>query len=318
MSASEKYECSLEKASLKKAAKELNEDPKERESAVASFRQWIEQNNAWLKTPTDTKFLLAFLRNAKFVQLAARKRLVNFWTSRTECKEWFHNIDVLDPVIVECIRLGSFIVLPKKNKEGQIILIGRTGCMDVTGKYSVDDLMRSFAPMLDFHLMDENAQVNGYVIIEDMGDLTIKHQTMFGLDTVKKTMSAWIKSYPARYKGIHYYNTNPIFDAMFAIFSPFYPEKLKQRLHFHGKKLTDLYQYVDKSCLPEEYLPDDCAEATVGTAQDCVEDFIRKLQQPEVRDFLLRLYSPEFGVKLDLKPKDDELFNEAFRKLNVD
>lgn len=52
MSASEKYECTLDQASQKKAVKELNEDPKERDSAVASFRQWIEQNNVWLKTPT--------------------------------------------------------------------------------------------------------------------------------------------------------------------------------------------------------------------------------------------------------------------------
>lgn len=52
MPASEKYECTLDKDSVKKAQKELGEDPKERESAVASLRQWIEQNSAWLKSPT--------------------------------------------------------------------------------------------------------------------------------------------------------------------------------------------------------------------------------------------------------------------------
>ena len=35
------YVCALDEASLKKAKEELNEDPKERLSAVNAFRQWI-------------------------------------------------------------------------------------------------------------------------------------------------------------------------------------------------------------------------------------------------------------------------------------
>lgn len=55
MTTSEKYVCTLDKASLKKAEKELNENPKERENAVASLRQWVEQNSTWLKSPTGKK-----------------------------------------------------------------------------------------------------------------------------------------------------------------------------------------------------------------------------------------------------------------------
>jgi len=35
------YVCTLDEASLKKAQEELNEDPKERMSAVNTFRKWI-------------------------------------------------------------------------------------------------------------------------------------------------------------------------------------------------------------------------------------------------------------------------------------
>ena len=37
------YVCSLDEASLAKAIKELNEDPKNRLGAVETFRQWIRQ-----------------------------------------------------------------------------------------------------------------------------------------------------------------------------------------------------------------------------------------------------------------------------------
>ena len=36
------YKCSLSKKSIKKAKKELGEDPKERDGAVQAFREWIQ------------------------------------------------------------------------------------------------------------------------------------------------------------------------------------------------------------------------------------------------------------------------------------
>ena len=41
--ADDKYVCSLSEKSLKKAKKELHENPKERLGAVETFRQWIQQ-----------------------------------------------------------------------------------------------------------------------------------------------------------------------------------------------------------------------------------------------------------------------------------
>ncbi|XP_064611509.1 alpha-tocopherol transfer protein-like [Liolophura sinensis] len=318
MPVSEKYECTLDKDSVKKAQKELGEDPKERESAVASLRQWIEQNSAWLKSPTDTKFLLRFLRNAKFAQLAARKRLVSYWTSRTNNKEWFGNVDTRDKTMEECLRMGNFMPLPKRDQEGRVIILGKPAAIDVSGKYTIDDIMKASGAVVDYCLMDENVQVNGFSMIQDMSDLTLKHQSFFGVDAMRRSMKVWVKSYPARYKNVHYYNTNPIFEAIFAIISPIFPEKLQKRLYFHGKNLFGIYKHIDQVYLPTEYLPDDFKGKNVGSVNDCIDDYIQKMQQPEVRDYLLHLSSPEFGVSQDLKPSDDELFNESFRKLNVD
>ena len=48
----EKYVCSLSEQTLKKAKKELNEDPKEREGALQTFREWIERE-PWITSPTS-------------------------------------------------------------------------------------------------------------------------------------------------------------------------------------------------------------------------------------------------------------------------
>ncbi len=45
------YVCTLDAASIEKAKKELNEDPKERLSAVKALRDWIKQQ-PHLKSPT--------------------------------------------------------------------------------------------------------------------------------------------------------------------------------------------------------------------------------------------------------------------------
>ena len=71
------YKCSLCEKSIKKAQKELNEDPKERLGAVETLREWTERE-PWINAPRDPCFLLSFLRWSKFSQLKARERLANY------------------------------------------------------------------------------------------------------------------------------------------------------------------------------------------------------------------------------------------------
>lgn len=51
------YVCSLSEKSIKKAQKELNEEPKERSGAVQALREWIERE-PWITSPTGK--LLSF------------------------------------------------------------------------------------------------------------------------------------------------------------------------------------------------------------------------------------------------------------------
>ena len=77
MAARMDYKCTLCEKSVKKARKELNEDPKERLGAVETLRDWTERE-PWMNAPRDPKFFLSFLRWSKFSQLKARERLTNY------------------------------------------------------------------------------------------------------------------------------------------------------------------------------------------------------------------------------------------------
>ena len=59
MTTDETYKCSLSEASIEKAKKELNEDPKERLGAVKALREWINQEQ-WITAPTGGMLMNLF------------------------------------------------------------------------------------------------------------------------------------------------------------------------------------------------------------------------------------------------------------------
>jgi len=54
----------------------------------------------------DTKFLLHFLRTAKFSQLRARTLVENYAKAVTNFPHWFRDIDTHDPAVMEPIEAG--------------------------------------------------------------------------------------------------------------------------------------------------------------------------------------------------------------------
>ena len=46
------YVCSLDEASVQRAQRELNEDPKDRLAAVDALRDWTQRQKKWMRCPT--------------------------------------------------------------------------------------------------------------------------------------------------------------------------------------------------------------------------------------------------------------------------
>jgi hypothetical protein len=312
------YECTLTENSVKKAKEELNEDPNNRLGAVKTFREWILQQ-PHIKCPTDTRFLLPFLRVRYFSQLEARKLLENYLSSRTKLAHWYKNLDPADPKIQAYFDSGCVLILPERDDEGRQVYFFRPGFLDTTDKasYSKVDVMRALACLCDyFYLIDENTTVCGTVTIADFSNYTMKHGTYWTLEETKDIMQSWQGAYPARVKQFHLYNTGAMMEFLTTVIKFCMPEKLQQRLKFHGQVLESLYKYIPMRLLPVEYLPDDYTGPNAGIEKQLIERLKQQILQPEVRSRIMYLSSDQFGIDEKKRPSDAPV--GSFRKLNLD
>ena len=75
------YVCSLDEASLRKARKELNEDPKDRLASVAALRDWIHRQREWMTSPTGRcqvrSMIYMYNKIASLVMSACTERLIH-------------------------------------------------------------------------------------------------------------------------------------------------------------------------------------------------------------------------------------------------
>ncbi|KAL5022439.1 hypothetical protein ScPMuIL_001594 [Solemya velum] len=310
------YVCSLDSASEKKAKEELNENPKERLGAVQTFRTWVNQQK-WLRTPTGTSFLLQILRARKFSQLAARELIENYWKYRDMHKEWYRGTDPSDPKVQYVWKNGVYLILPGRDKNGRKVMLLRLAKLELDGKnYDIHEYIRAVVMIFEAMFLDENCQVNGMVIVCDMTGFSLKHQHFFGMDNSKKYMDIFQHATPARIKEMHYYNIGPVFEAFMTVFKSFMKEKLRKRLRLHGQSLVSLYEEIDMSMLPKEYLPDDYDGPHNGTLDEITQKQMEYMNRPNIQAWLKFLHDPKHGYDASLKPKDAEPA-ASFKKLNV-
>ncbi|KAK2160920.1 hypothetical protein NP493_1609g00002 [Ridgeia piscesae] len=309
------YVCRLDSQSLETARVELNEEPRERMGAVKTLRRWLLQQ-PHLKCPTDTLFLLQFLRSAKFSQLNARERLEAFMSARTAMPQWFCSIDTADDKLQAFFSTGYLLPLPGRTADGRKVVMQRLGALDpTTTAYTKDSILKAACALTYFDLMNENVQVTGFIYLVDCTNFTMKHKLYWGLDTAKKSMKL-MDGFPARIKSIQYYNLGRVAESLFVLVRPFMPKKFQDRIVMHGQCLENVYKSVPMDMLPVEYLPDDYDGPNAGTIDDIVHNLKRDITQPEVRQHILSLTNPSYGLDTSKRPRD--ALKESFRKLIVD
>lgn len=311
------YVCPLSEKSLKKAKEELSEDPKERLSAMNTFKNWIlEQPH--ITCPTDPVFLLAFLRARKFSQLEARKLLEKFLTMKTKHKEWFDDIDPMSPPIQAILNDGFMCRALKNNAEGQsVMLCSFPKLQPWKGNYTSLDICRLMVMMTyDTFMSDEELQVNGIIVFDDLTGMTMKHQTMFSLDEQKTFFGGWHRSIPARIKKILMYNVGAFGEFLMSIAKLTMPESLQERLINCGSNMENIYKEIPMELLPEEYLPDDYKGQNGGKLKDLIECYRAGVSSPERRERIRYLSDSKFRINEAKRPKD--VASESFRKLSVD
>jgi len=312
------YVCTLDEAGLKKAKEELFEDPKERLSAVNTLRQWI-LAQPHLQCPTDTLTLLAFLRARKFSQLESRQLLEDFVSIKTKHKQWFQDVDTMEPGIQTVLKDGLTYNLPKRDKEGRMIVVFNMGRMRPwAGLYTKTDIFRAMVCVsMYMFFTDEETMVHGMAALDDLSGLTMKHQTMFSLEDQKSFFGGWHKCIPARVKKIWLYNLGGFGDFIFMIIKLIMPEKIQKRVSNVGSVTENLYKEIPMEILPSDYLPDDYKGPHAGTIQENIDRTVAELSSQQVRDRVKYLTSAKFCADESKRPTDAEP-SASFRKLNVD
>lgn len=82
----------------------LNEDPKTRDSIIAKFRDWINEQ-PYLEARTDDQFLAAFLRFCHWDLEEAQKRIVFFYDYKTKERGLLKS-RLVDDKLLELARSG--------------------------------------------------------------------------------------------------------------------------------------------------------------------------------------------------------------------
>ncbi|CAH1796754.1 unnamed protein product [Owenia fusiformis] len=312
----DKYVCTLDDETAKRAKEELGEDPKNRMSQVETLRKWIEEQKH-LNCRTDTTHLLLYLRCCKFSQLMARKKIENYMKVMTETPEWFKDLNPSDPRILAVLDSTFVFPLPGYDDLGRKVVFFRTGkFFEISAKFNKHDVFRACIMLIAFVNRDEQTQVNGVVYLTDNSGMEMKHINYFGVENYLKALKIWQNSFPGRYKEFHYYNPGVAFSAFMQMAKSVMPDKVKKRLFIHGSNMEDVYKVIPMKMLPDDYLPDEYDGPSPGTVKQIIEKLKKDVNQADFKKEIMDDTSGKYFY--DKSAKSEEVPQASFRKLNID
>ncbi|XP_070533463.1 alpha-tocopherol transfer protein-like [Ptychodera flava] len=265
----------LSAEALEKAKRELNEDPATRQVHLDKLREMF-NSRPDIKFRSDDAFLLRYLRCKKFNAERAFKTLVHYYEVRKEFKDIYS--DFVPSSVEETMKKGIHYMSTGRDNDGRRVFIMKPGWME-PGTTNVVLMIRALVLLMEKILEEEETQINGIVVIVDLSNLTLSHVTTLGPSNARRIADVMQNALPLRLKAVHYVNQPKIFDTAFALFKPFFTEKLKKRLQFHGDEFDKLHQHVPSHLLPSEYggtVPEfdnkHWREAMLASEQDYIEN----------------------------------------------
>lgn len=298
-----------------RAIVECNEVPERLEDDIRALREWLEKQ-PHLRARSSDQFLVAFLRGCKFNTEKAKIKLDQYYTLQAGIPEVFSNRSVDDELLLEIIRMGVVLKLPRaEDYEGPCITIIRATIYD-TNKYKFSDIIRVGTMFGEIMLLeDDNAIVSGYVEIMDMLDVGANHLFQLHPNLLRKLSVFADEAIPIRQKGTHFINVPPPFEVGFRGLRAFFPEKATKRIHLHATESETLYEHIPKKLLPIEY----------GGENGSIPEIIAAMEE---KFFSYREHFKEnekFGVDEELRKTEKPIdFNNifgidgSFKKLTID
>lgn len=321
----------------------LNETPKRRTEALQELRELLAGHADYLRSRTDTLFLLRFLRVRKFDAPKAFQMIQNYYRARFLNPELY---DGLHPLARKNLfDLQTHDVLAETDAEGSRVCLLRMG--DWHPNVCSLDKMAGLSILAWEHLLeDPRTQVKGIVMLIDLGGGSFSHLRAASPTQFSMFVYNLQECCPLRLKSAHVVNQPMFFTSVFALVKPFLKEKLVRRMRVHGKDLDSLHQFLPPDILPEEFGglrgPFDnsafCAELyradalfkeynTYGYRPDTPDEYVRREDGcgDTTLDYMCALWqkitglSSAFSYSSKTSEVDEINFEQGrFRKLEID
>lgn len=231
---------------------ETKSNPLSTEEAIKRLRDLIASKED-LKdlTNLEDSFLMRFLNARKKNVEESFSLLCNYFSYRDRNKELFANLTIDDPLIKQALYDGFPGVLQEKDRKGRCVLLFFCNNWE-QANYSLEVVYRSLLLTLESLIEDPNNQVNGFVIIVDWTDVSLRQITSISPRMLKLMVEGLQDCFPARFKGIHFLNQPWYIERLLSLLKTFLKEKTRKKIFVHGNNLSSLHSHVTPAILPSE------------------------------------------------------------------
>ncbi|XP_023321804.1 retinol-binding protein pinta [Eurytemora carolleeae] len=300
---------------LEAARIELGEDKKQMEEGVKMLREWIKKSPHLHSIKQDDTTLEMFFRGCKYSLERTKEKLDFFNTVRGNLPEWFDSWDPRIPVLKDIIDAGIYLPLRGYDKDGRFVVLMRNGSSNPK-TMKLEDTFKVSTMIIELAMRTNiQAQVKGFVLIQDMAGMTAQHAVQFNPVIAKKAMTVWQDAYPAKPKALHFLNMPGAMESIFSMVQSLQKQKMKERNHVHSKgSLEKLHQHLGTEVLPKEY------GGSNGSVEELVDYWKREVEQN--RDWLME--QPRYKSDEKKRPGKPKLHADifgiegSFRKLEID
>lgn len=233
------------------AENELRETPEIKKKAIEDLKKLLEDETEFKYPKDNEEYLVRFLRPCKFYPESARDLIKRYYAFKLKHNNMYDNL--LPSNEENIFKSNVLTVSPNRDQYGRRILLLELGKKWKHKEVSLDEVFKGCVLFLEAAMLEPETQVAGAIVIFDMDGLSMSQTWQFTPPFAKRIVDWLQDSVPLRVKAIHIVNQPKIFNLVFALFKPFFREKLRSRIYFHGTDRESLHKHISPKCLSPVY-----------------------------------------------------------------